>query len=86
MLILFAIAILDGVIIARRLINKGPRKVTTRWIIFGILYGFLALLTIGSGLSLSVGAVIVFGPIVLWVLRVVLFGSREYQRKNTSCH
>lgn len=86
MLILFAIAILDGVIIARRLINKEPRKVTTRWTVLGILYGILALLTIGSGLSLSVGAVIVFGPIVLWILRVVLFGSREYQRKHTSCH
>ena len=86
MLILFAIAILDGFIVACRLINKRPRKVTAPWIVLGILYSLLALITIGSGLSLSAGAIIVFGPIVFWVLRVILFGSREYQRRHNSCH
>lgn len=82
MWILFVIAILDGFIVACRLINKRPRKVTALWIVLGILYGLLALLTIGSGLSLSTGAIIVFGPIILWILRVVLFGSRAYQRNH----
>ena len=82
MWILFVIAILDGFIVACRLINKRPRKVTALWIVLGILYGLLALLTIGSGLSLSAGAIIVFGPIIFWILRVVLFGSRAYQRNH----
>ena len=82
MWILYLIAILDGFIVACRLVSKKPRKVTALWVILGTLYGLLALFTIVSYLSLLEGSIILFGPIVLWILRVLLFGSRAYQKAH----
>ena len=76
MLILTMCAIADGIIVGRRLMGRYQRRVTPLWIILGILYFILALLTIISGASLILGSIIVFGPLVIWILRIILFGTR----------
>ena len=73
-LFLVIIAIADGIIVARRLVTIKPM---TLWsLIAGIIYGIIALMTIESGASLIGGSVIMFLPVVLWLLRVILFGTR----------
>lgn len=75
-LFLVIIAIADGIIVARRLVTIKPKRMTLRSLIAGIIYGIIALMTIESGASLIGGSVIMFLPVVLWLLRVILFGTR----------
>lgn len=73
---LVIIAIADGIIVARRLVTIKPKRMTLWSLIAGIIYGIIALMTIESGASLIGGSVIMFLPVVLWLLRVILFGTR----------
>lgn len=75
-LFLVIIAIADGIIVARRLVTIKPKLMTLWSLIAGIIYGIIALMTIESGASLIGGSVIMFLPVVLWLLRVILFGTR----------
>lgn len=75
-LFLVIIAIADGIIVARRSVTIKPKRMTLRSLIAGIIYGIIALMTIESGASLIGGSVIMFLPVVLWLLRVILFGTR----------
>lgn len=75
MLVLYILAVLNVFIVANRLVCKRPRKITRTWIVLGIMYGLLSLYTIESGFSLITGSIIVFGPVVLWLIRLILFGS-----------
>ena len=75
-LFLVIIAIADGIIVARRLVTIKPKCMTLWSLIAGIIYGIIALMTIESGASLIGGSVIMFLPVVLWLLRVILFGTR----------
>lgn len=73
---LIVVAIADGVIIARRLVSARPRQMNLVSLILGIAYGLIALATIESSASLIGGSLVMFTPIVLWLLRVILFGTR----------
>lgn len=75
-LFLVIIAIADGIIVARRLVTIKPKRMNLWSLIAGIIYGIIALMTIESGASLIGGSVIMFLPVVLWLLRVILFGTR----------
>lgn len=79
MAVLVLIAIADGVLIGSRSISRKPKKITVLSIILGIIYGLIAALTIVSSVSLLLGAIVVFGPVALWLLRILFFGTRDAQ-------
>lgn len=78
MFILLIIAILDGIIVAKRSISRRYRPTSGLSVLMGIVYSLIALVTLVSPLSLLLGSIVLFGPVALCLLRVILFGSQTH--------
>lgn len=78
MFILFIIAILDGIIVAKRSISRRYRPASGLSVLMGIVYSLIALVTLVSPLSLLLGSIVLLGPVALCLLRFILFGSQTH--------
>lgn len=76
MLLLTIIAMLDGLIVGMRLTERKQRPVSLLWIVLGIAYGTLAIIAVHSALPIAAGLTVIFAPVVLWILRVIVYGKR----------